>query len=362
MVSQGALSLDPLSPGEAQLLIRARLDAAGNDLHNPDPNTECWPLDEQEFAGLFSQDRPVTPRRLLALCAERYESRKWAAGQTATREPEPVSPLVHQRPQDDQTAEFLQDRWREAVEAKLAKNSPEMTEEIVRHGVPMVMPLIAPDLKPVVDEQLQDVSLVYDKGSTRVGLSVCTQANMTSLAARLRRLKTQIKSPRLQRLVLIRDSRVPVSPTAKSARIYLEELQQAGAVVVHPSRQVLATLDALRELLSDARSGDLACNGETLTPRTVEAWLREHLTEDLREFVEEMAGSSLSGEQLGISATNEIESLQALLDDRPMLPIDEAANALQRSVEELEQVARRHPDQFGILGGSPPVLFRVVKS
>jgi hypothetical protein len=362
MVSQGALSLDPLSPEEARMLIRARLDAAGAGVRGAESAANCWPLEEQEFADLFSQDRPVTPRRLLALCAERYESRLRETGQTATEKRPTAAPSVDGQSQAAIAASFLQDRWQEAVEAKRSKNSPELTEEIIRHGVPMLMPLIAPEQKLVVDEKLQDVPLVYDNGSTRIGLSVCTQANMTSLAARLRRLKIQIKSPRLQRLVLIRDSRVPVTPTANSARTYLDELQQAGAIVIHPSQEVLAALDALRELLSDAKSGDLACNGETFSPRTVEAWLREHLAEGLREFVEAVTGTSVEGNQAGTSATNEIESLYALLVDRPMLPLDEAARTLQRSAEELEQVARRHSDQIGILAGAPAVLFRVVNS
>ena len=59
------------------------------------------------------------------------------------------------------------------------------------------------------------------------------------------------------RLIVVRDSRVPITPKATKTRQALDELQRAEVVVRHPSPEVLAALDALRSLLSDAKSGDL---------------------------------------------------------------------------------------------------------
>ena len=111
-------------------------------------------------------------------------------------------------------------------------------------------------MKPVRDEQLPDIPLVFESADgRRSGLSVCTQSNMNSLSARLKRLKSQFAMQRLARLVIVRDDRVPLSPGARTARQHLEELEQQQVVIVHPSIETLAALDSLRELLSDAKSG-----------------------------------------------------------------------------------------------------------
>ena len=90
------------------------------------------------------------------------------------------------------------------------------------------------------------------------------------------------------RSYIIQDDRVPLTKAAKVARQSLEELQSLGVIVSQPSQQVLAGLDALRDLLSDAKSGDLAFHGENVLARPTEAWLAEHLPDDLRQFVEQL--------------------------------------------------------------------------
>ncbi|SFI46766.1 P-loop NTPase family protein [Planctomicrobium piriforme] len=300
MTSLGAMSLDPLSPAQAEELIAARIDSVGDELSVATRLNPVWPLERAEFQSLFTQDRPLTPRRLLGLCAARFETRLrseavegsevQASVKPAASSSELVGKAVEAAAQADQVEDFLVEAWKNSLEQKAAANLPERTEEILRHGFPMLCRLLSPSHQSVTNEQLPDVSLVFQKGASRTGLAMCMQPNMNSLAAQLKRLKGQFPSPQLKRLVILRDPRVPLSATAKKAREHLTELEQQGAKVVYPLPEVLAAIDALRELLSDAKSGDLACAGETVPPSRLEEWLRANLSNDMRTFVKTVLG------------------------------------------------------------------------
>ena len=269
MTSLGALSLDPLNRAQAEALIAARVAVSD------EPEAKTWRLDPKELTRLLEQ--PLTPRRLLGVCAERFETRHGTAANLLM--PPPGSSV-------DQ---FLKDRWAALRKERLAVNSPDRTEEILRHGLPMLLGFVAPEFKLVRDEQLSDVSVVVSNDTGKYGLSVCTQSNMTSLAARLKRLKTQWASGRLSRLVLIRDTRSPLSPGAKKAREVLDELERY-APVLFPEPDVLAAIDALRALVSDAKSGDLAHGGWSIGLGTVNDWLSTNLPPELRTFVHQVLG------------------------------------------------------------------------
>ena len=138
------------------------------------------------------------------------------------------------------------------------------------HGLPLLASLLTPHLKTSEDDQLPDVHLIFEAPSDKVGISLCAQSNMRNLGEQFKRLKTQLALQRLTRLVVIQDSRIPLTKAAKVARQSLEELQSQGAVATNPAQNVLAGLDALRDLLSDAKSGDLAFHGENVGSDVVE--------------------------------------------------------------------------------------------
>lgn len=357
MTSLGALSLDPLDRTQAQQLIASRLRAA-LDVPLPEPlPSPFWPLEPVEFEELFARDF-VSPRRLLGLCAERFESRLHSPQGVA--ETVPGATLLEIRDGAVEVADFLAEKFGAVAEQKLAQSVPERTEDIVRHGLPLVVNLVAPEEKLVHDDELPDVSLIFEGAGGRSGVSVCTQSNMTSLAARLKRLKSQVALRRLERLVVVRDARVPISAGAKAARQYLGDLEQQSAIVSFPSVEALAALDALRELLSDSMSGDLAHRGRALSPQTVGEWLVLHLSGEVRDFVDEVLGRNRPAGPVPASDTEAVERLNELLAERPLLALDEAAETLQCPVEELTATIRRHPAHFGLLGQPPTTLFRAV--
>jgi hypothetical protein len=51
-------------------------------------------------------------------------------------------------------------------------------------------------------------------------------------------------------------------------------------------------------------------------------------------------------------------ALAALLAERKMVTLEDAARSLEVATGEVEKCARRDPRQFGILGGSIPALFQ----
>lgn len=356
MTSLGKLSLDPLGRAQAEQLIAARLGTLVESAATGASRSACWPLEPAELDELLAKGA-VTPRKLLVHCAERYETRfsrpaAEPAAESARSEAASVSGAG--------VSAFLDDRWQSCLEQKLAASSPERTEEIVRHGLPMLVELVAPTAKLVRDEHLPDVPLVFQGPAGRTGVSLCTQSNMNSFATQLRRLKTQFTPERLARLVLVRDARVPISAGARRARQYLEELEQQHALIVYPPVEALAALDALRELLSDAKSGDLAYRGEAVAPATVAEWLQGHLAGCLSDFVDDVLGKASGDADPAGSDTRAIELLNDLLAERPVVPIEDAACALQRPVDDVVAVIRRHPEHFGLLGRPPATLFRAV--
>jgi hypothetical protein len=280
LTSFGALALDPLNPSQATQLIAARRVAAGESV----PQEGTWPLAADDFEELFVRDS-VTPRKLLGLCAERYERWLHPPAQATSAADSTAAP-----PRGPSVAAFLKDAWASCFDQKLAANAAETTEEIVRHGMPLLVQLTTPHVKLVRDDLMADVSLIFEGPQGRAGLSICTQSNMNSLAARLKRLKSQLALRRLDRLALLRDSRIPVSAGAKAVRQHLEDLESQHVLSVLPSVEALAALDALRELLSDAKSGDLACRGKAIAPEMVEEWLAAHLPGALCDFADQILG------------------------------------------------------------------------
>lgn len=300
--SLGALSLEPLNRPQAEQLIAARLANAGQFVpEGADPS--CWPLEPQEIDDLLAREF-VSPRRLLTACAERFERQVECAGGTAVSK-EPLAPVTPEQA----LAEHLETEWKSRLAQKLAANSPDRTEEIVRHGLPMLLQLGSRQPRPVRDEELPDIAILLEGGQGRVGIAVCADANMKTRAAQLRRLKTQFSSGRVARLVVICDPRVPLSQGAKAARQYRAELlEQQGTTEVVPAAETLAALDAFRELLSDAKSGDLTHRGQAISAPAFSKWFAEHLPDELRDLFDEVHGNSPAAPRPHIAHTRAVEA------------------------------------------------------
>ncbi|MFH0789044.1 MAG: hypothetical protein V2B13_15715, partial [Pseudomonadota bacterium] len=230
---------------------------------------------------------------------------------------------------------------------------PEDSDQILQHGLPGLMGLGEVRWQENQEYTLQDIDLIFSRpGGNRIEVSLCNQQNMTSLATRLKRLIEDHKKGKFQQLVLIRDPRRPVKPTAKKTNEYLNGLKELGVHMIHPPVEVLAALDALRSLLSEAKAGDLAHGGRTIEPDTLRKWLAENIPPSLQDFMEDLA---TKGED-----DFPDEALLALLEEHPLVTLTEAAARTKQPPQSLEVWVRRNPGLVGFLNGPPRLLFQIV--
>jgi hypothetical protein len=201
------------------------------------------------------------------------------------------------------------------------------------------------------------VDVAFRGAEGNVGLSLCNHRHLNGMDARLRHLKEQLGQKKLHKLVLLRDPRLPLSAHAAKTQQLLKELTAAEARLVRPTVEALAALEALRTLLSDAQAGDLAHGGNSVSPATVRDWLAEHLPDSLREFLDQVV--SYPGVVEADPDEGLFDQLSELLGDHFVLPLDEAAARLELSAGEVEDYARRHGQQFGLLSGPPAVLYHL---
>jgi hypothetical protein len=337
LTSGGQEVLRPLDRSEAEQLVKARLDAGPElaQLRSAQPNP-LWPLTASDVTAALDAAGRCTPRRLLGVCAERFE----AIRGSGLQQPPPS------------VDEFIAGLWRGQIEQSLAESSPEETDQIVTHGLPLLCELAGLRCRPRDNTAPRDVSLLADGQNGQVSISLCNQENMTSLAGTLRRLNA---SPP-ERLVLLRDDRLPLGRHATRTRQYSEQLLTKGARWVKPSAEALAALDALRILLSEAKSGNIERHGETLPTATVEEWLKINLPLSLKDLLDDLLPQKSPDETDDFALC---EDIAELLHRHYLVKLEDAACMLKAEAAAVEECARRHADRFGLLDGPPAVLFQL---
>ncbi len=156
----------------------------------------------------------------------------------------------------------------------------------------------------------------------------------------------------------MRHPRLPLPKTAKKTKEYLDELTDSGARLLQPSEEAFAALAVLREMLAETQAGDLHCRGETLAPEVVRDWLSKHLSPELRDLVEDLWGAKQP-------ATEDPDlwlrqALLEFLEERLIARLADAAVELREAEDRLAHCARCFPEQFRLLEGVPPVVYRYV--
>lgn len=334
----GKFTLLPLQYDQAVALISARLNALSELAERRSGRPRLWPLNESDLQAFFEQQTipTITARKIIAYCAQLFEAVRG----------KPVKASVN-------TSDFLEELWQQALEKAAAANIPEDSDPILQHGLSGLMGIQKDPWRENQDETLKDIDLIFSpsKGK-RIEISLCNQQNMTGLAYRLKRLSEGLKKGGFQKLILIRDPRLPIKTTARKVKEYLGELKKSGARLIHPPMEVLAALDALRSLLSEARAGDLAHRGLTVGPNTLQQWLVENIPPALQDFMEKLTAE---GEDVFPG-----EALLALLEENLLLKLNEAAVRLDQPPSALWTWVRKNPGLVGLLNGPPALLFQIV--
>ena len=318
-----------LGKRDAIRMINARLAAAGPGI--------AW-APPPEFDTVFNAGGLASARAVLAKAAELFDRDHRAE----TRPPVPLASLLEQE-------------WENRMNAAAESVSRGDIDEVLDQGIRSLVGATGRG-KWTVSSGRGDIDFRLESPTEQIAVSLCNHRNMNSLGSRLRRLDAANRSGRPMRLVLLRDPRLPVSKNARVTRRYLDDLAQAGARMIHPSIEALEALEALRTLLADARSGDLTNDGAPINPETVQAWIARNLPSCLADLVDNITAhqpASPGNAQLR-------EDLLALLEERCLIPLDEAAREISQEPALLHQVVLASPDLAGLLEGPPALLYRLV--
>ncbi len=335
-ISQREVALNPITPDQGRQLIRMRLDSLPDLREMRKGKPELWPLKEKKVAALLRGDA-CYPRKILAECARLYEeARTGAAPALAT------------------PAEFVAAEVSRRNEAMLARNLRDEADAVLSDGLPDLLRIVVPDATPSKGPRAGDVEFSYDRGGRTIALSLCNHKNATSLAARLRRLVTATEKGQLKAagLVLLRHPHLPIAKTAKASHEHLAALTAKGARLQQPTPEALALLAVLRDILSDARAGDLARDGEAVPPDSVEAWFRERCPRELKDLAEELFASPAADPLAEVR-----QDLLEWLDDRKLAPLEDAAKGIERPLAQVEECVVASPSHFGRLPGPPVVVY-----
>jgi hypothetical protein len=345
------VTLNPLTREEALQLVAARLDALPElgQLRGQQANP-LWPLQEAEISSVFTATG-TTARRLLFHCADLYEAHRptAVAGDPSQLPPVPVNQFLDQE---------LEKRRQQALE----ESEPAETEEIIKHGLLEAIHLAGNNWQQQEQGLPSEVDTLFAGLGGRVAVSVCNSRHWPSLVKKLSRLNAQMDKKQTDKLVLLRDGRLPIGSTAVKTRFLREQLIQKGARWIEPSVEALAALDALRRLLADARSGDLANRGETVELKTVQDWFAANLTTELRDLLEEVLPTDPGKPPIIIDDWSLYEDIAELLQRHQVISVAKAAAHLERAEVEIAECAQQHAHQLGLLGEPPAVLFRLVSA
>jgi hypothetical protein len=316
--------IDLLDWAKSRRLISARLDdvpALSEMRHGQE--YPLWPLSEDPIRQVFTANA-APARKVIFKCKDLFDL--WRTGKE-----EPVEAFDA----------FLQ----RMLEERMTRVEPADAEVALRNGLPLMLNALAvPPAAP--GKGAFDFSL---KNGEQL-IAVCNQANAVSLAARLRKIGEAWNAPSGQRLIILRDTRLPISEKAEKTRQRLKAIEDKGGRFVPVSQEAVESLAALRRLLADAQSGDLAYRGDPVAPTRVIEWIAGHLPASLDPLVSEIEVPDLLSPKLA-----------DLLAQRKIVSLPQAAQELQSRPEEVESCARRDPRLFGILGGSVPILFQLVE-
>lgn len=270
----GLWQLSPLNWDEAVQLVSARMRAVPElvALRNGQPDP-LWPLAEADVRTCLSDGKSTTPRVLLAHCGRLFDDWQQGAG----------------RPAEPSLDGLLAEAWSAQLAKSRADNGPQLSEAILTDALPRLLQIVQPAGKVVRDTLLLDVDLVWQNSSQEnIGFSGCLQEHMTSLAARLKRLRQQLDMDRLARLVVLRDQRIEISKNAKKVREHLGAFDANLVQVIELTAESFAELDCLRMLLGDASSGDLASQGQTVSTAAAETWLATNLSPNLADLANQL--------------------------------------------------------------------------
>lgn len=326
------MSLRPLTPEEARSLVGARLATEPQiSARRPRGESEYWPIDMSRFDSLLASPQGLSARRLIHECERMF---LLAQG----------LPTI-ELPLENHLEKEHEGRVAQATE----EISPDTSANVLSDGLPRLLHLQGCEIhRQGIPGWLDHICKMPNGTETGVMLG---NGSATSLARRLQKVLHEW-DPAAYGLVIVRDALNPLRRTARVCHQRLAELTKRGARLAVPTHEAMIALDALRRLLADAESGDLAFRGEAVPVPDVEEWVRHQMPESTANLLD------LIRQEVVVAPPNLLLDLGAYLAEAKLTTVTAAATALNADPNEVERCATENPGHFGILGGTETVVFQ----
>jgi DNA-binding Lrp family transcriptional regulator len=327
--------LSPLSPEQVRALVETRVRLVPE-------LTEAERAGEFRFPPEFVEElyrlTPCVPRRVLNLAARRFEGMQRGG-------PLPVECYE----------EFLRRECASRTQSANGASSQADTTRVLLQGLE---PLAALAKVEIIQDPLRQADFGLER-EKRVFAEIRNEADGRSLGPRLKRLLDHTPRADGSQTIILRDPRIPIGKSATKVRERLDELKKRGVRIVEPNVAALAALAALSELLADAKSGDLANEGEPISGSAVLEWIRTLTSELAVEPVLELVNEIMADSPVVTQGDKTAVDLAELVNRERIATLTDAAEQLKATPEEVGNVARRLPERFLLLEGPPEVVLDV---
>lgn len=297
-----------------------------------------WPLPE-DFLTALDSPAPWTPRYLLSRAARAFEV--WRG---------PAAAVLDAPEGDADGRTLLEAEYAQRLESLLA-TPPADSDAAFLAGLPVL--LATQGRAGHFQREHPSIDFTVETPGAPIAICMVNQVHEPDVAQRLREISDTWNAREFARLRLVRDARLPFHGGGGPAQEALKGLRTRGAKLVRPPAEALAALDAARSLYAGAQAGHLYANGDAVAPQTVLEWLSKHTPLILQELASEVL-------ETGSEDTQFAGGLLEYLQKKSIVKLEDAADAVGATAEEVAAYARSHPSRIGYLAGPPQVLFHPV--
>jgi GTPase SAR1 family protein len=259
-------TLRPIDLERAAQLVRTRLDNASQLkalrlAHSGDP---WWPLDAALLQPLFAETGLCLPRTLIRACERQFAELLIDEGLLPP--PKSLEALLR-----DEYASNLLEARRTVARQCIAKTLSDCLPWLLQNS--RLIPLGQDE------ERSRYAHQAWRGAGGDMALAFCDGGGI-ALTNQLKRIDSHW-TPQTIKLTILRDA--GIMPGEKAA-LLLERLKQRGAREVHPLPEALAALQAIRNLISTARSGELFLGDQKVDELAVTDWALANLPLQVTEL------------------------------------------------------------------------------
>jgi len=336
--------LDELSPELIEKLIGARLKSC--EPLAPSRESSCggalWPFSAADVKAL-RDTHPRVARKVLAAAAERFD-------RSQGREHRVLDAPA-----------FLTQKFDERLIEKTKALSEGETRSTMVQGAEVLAGIDRADVVKQGRDAPKEIDVVLEDRETkqRVAVSVREEADGRSLRPRLAALDKHTPRDDGATVVIIRHPRVPLPSGAPRAKEHLASLREKGAIILEPSVDALSALATFASMLADAKSGDLANEGDPVPESVVLAWMRSLIVRDPARIapIDALAGELFAPAVHETKAVVERqETLRDIVTREKVSDVAEVSRSMDIGDADLLALARRSPDRWLVLEGPPALL------